>query len=242
MPKLDTLKFIYVDPKVPIKPKEKKDKEEIKKIFLKVNCSVSSNQIAKPTKPFELSFVMPLLNIKDSLITLTNLKDSSIIKDIKLEKDSLNPRLYRFKYLWTPDIPYKFEVLPGAFTSLDGIKNDTLIVKFKGANPESFGALNITLLNVKNIAIVELLDDKRVQVIERRLAKSDEKICFNFVDPGKYTLRFIDDSNENGEWDTGWYLRGIQPEKVFNYDEGKAKGVLNIRANWENEITFDFAK
>lgn len=242
IPKLDTLKFIYVDKEVPVKRKSNKEKEDVKKNYLKVNVSVSANQITKPTKPFEISFPIPLLRLNDSLISLINLKDSSKVKGIRLEKDTLNPRLYRFKYSWVPDIPYRFEVQPGAFTSLDGLNNDTLKVTFKGANPENFGTLNITLHNVQKSGIIELLDDKRAQVIERKIAKTDEKVTFSFVDPGKYTLRFIDDLNGNGVWDTGWYLKGIQPEKVYNYDEGKTKGVLNIRANWENEITFDFAK
>jgi hypothetical protein len=79
-------------------------------------------------------------------------------------------------------------------------------------------------------------------LIEYKIAKPDEKITFSFITPGKYTLRFIEDSNNNGVWDTGWYQKGLQPETVYYYDEGKTKVKLNIRANWENDITIDFAK
>jgi hypothetical protein len=44
----------------------------------------------------------------------------------------------------------------------------------------------------------------------------------------------------NGKWDTGWYLKKRQPERVFQFDDLKTKGFITIRANWENEISFDF--
>ncbi len=241
-PKLDTLRFIYVDKESPRKRRGDKDKDEAKVIYLKAKCSFITSQIVKPTIPFEITLPTPLKTIDENCISITNLTDSSTIGEIKLVKDSLNPRLYRYNSTWASDVYYKLVVLPGAFTSIDGLVNDTLKVTYKGANPENFGVLNITLLNVKQTVIVELLNDKRTQVFEQKIVQPGEKAIINFIAPGKYTLRFIEDSNHNGKWDTGWYLKGIQPEKVFNYVEGKTKGVLNIRANWENEITFDFAK
>lgn len=242
-PKLDTLKLVFTDSELSRKRKErKKDKEPEKKISLTVNTSIKNNQVAKPANPFELRFPMPLKKIDEKLITLINLKDSSKIEDLKFVKDTLSPRLYRYFHPWESEVNYKFLALPGAFTSLDGIQNDSIRVKFKGANPENFGLLNITLLNVKKAAIVELLDEKRTKVLDYRLAKPGEKVILDYIDPGKYTLRFIEDSNGNGKWDTGWYLKKLQPEKVFYYEAGKTKGVLNVRENWENEIIFDFAK
>lgn len=57
--------------------------------------------------------------------------------------------------------------------------------------------------------------------------------AFNYAQiiPGKYKLRVIEDANQNGKWDTGKYIKNIQPEKVIVYT-----GTLNIRSNWEQEI------
>lgn len=241
-PQLDTLRFIYVEKEEFRKSKESKEKEAEKKVYLKGYCSINNAQAVKPTLPFEIKFPIPLKKIDESLIILTNIEDSTKVSGFKPVIDSLTPRLYRFNSTWAPDVFYDFKALPGAFTSLDGVENDTIKVRFKGANPENFGVLIITLLNVNKAVIVELLDEKRTRVFEHKIVQPAEKAIINFINPGKYTLRFIEDSNANGVWDTGWYLKGVQPEKVFNYDEGKTKGVLNIRANWENEITFDFAK
>lgn len=239
-PKLDTLKLIYTDAE-PIR-KRKGDKDAPKKIFLRINSNIKNTQTVSPTAPLELLSPSPLKRINDTLISIVNLKDSSIIKGIKLIKDTLNPRIYRINYSWASGIGYKFLALPGAFTSLYNTSNDTMKIRFNGANPENFGVLNITLLNIKKAVVVELLNEKKDQVIASKVAHIGENVSFAFINPGKYTLRFIEDLNDNGKWDTGWYLKGIQPEKVFYYDEGKTKGVMNIRANWENEIKFDFGK
>lgn len=240
-PQLDTLRFAFKEEEKRVTRKRKDDKtEEVKKVYLKVGCSIKNTQIVKPTKSSEFIFPLPLKHFNEDSILITNLKDSSRQAGIKLFKDSINPRIYRFNYKWTPDIIYKLEALPGAFIAIDGTENDSLEIKFKGANPEGFGILNITLMNVKKLAIVELLNEKKSQVIDRKVVKPNEKISFTFVDPGKYTLRFIEDLNMNGVWDTGWYLKGIQPEKLYYFDDIKTKGIINIRANWENDITFDF--
>lgn len=239
-PKLDTIILAYSDIEAP-KTRRGDKKDAAKKVYLSVKSNLRNEQVISPTTPIELLFPAPLKKLTDSLISIKRDKDSSIISGIKLLKDSLNPRLYRLNYSWDSDVNYKVVALPGAFTSLYNITNDTLKLKFKGANPENFGVISINLLNAKKTVIVELLDDKKTNVINRKIAQDGEKVSFNFVTPGRYTLRFIDDLNNNGKWDTGWYLKGIQPEKVYHFDDIKTKGILNIRANWENEITFDFA-
>jgi hypothetical protein len=240
-PQIDTLKFIYTDPEKEVSRKRKSDRDkETKKTYLKVNSSIRNTQVVKPSKALALAFPMPINGFDEGLVTITNLKDSLKLEGIKWLRDTLNPRLYTYSNAWNPDEQYKFEALPGAFTSLDGVQNDTITFKFIGANPDNFGVLNITLLNIKKTAIVELLNEKKSQVLERFVVNPDQKLSIKFIDPGKYTLRFIDDLNMNRMWDTGWYINGFQPERVFYYDEGKTKGLINIRANWENEITFDF--
>lgn len=241
-PELDTVKFVFKDKEEPKRRKSDKEKEPIKKEYLKSSCSIRNEQIVTPTTSLTISFSEPPIGINYSNISILNLEDSTTLSNIKFTKDSLNPRIYSYNYPWKTDISYKLTILPTAFKSIGGIVNDTIMLKFKGANLENYGVLNITLKNVKRGAIIELLTEKKDKVIERLTAKQGEKVTFNYITPGKYSIRFIEDLNENGIWDTGWYLKGLQPERVFIYTEGKTKGVLNIRANWENEIQFDFDK
>ena len=56
---------------------------------------------------------------------------------------------------------------------------------------------------------------------------------------GEYTLKLLLDKNKNGQWDTGAYYgkKKQQPEIVTIFTTP-----LNIRANWDNEITLTLNK
>ena len=46
--------------------------------------------------------------------------------------------------------------------------------------------------------------------------------------------RVIFDSNKNRKWDTGNFLKKIQPEKISYYPS-----LIELRANWEKIETFN---
>ncbi|HNV52324.1 MAG TPA: hypothetical protein PKM28_05510, partial [Tenuifilaceae bacterium] len=142
---------------------------------------------------------------------------------------------------WKPLVSYKMLVLPGTFEDYSAHQNDTLRFQFKGADPEDFGTLIIKPNGVNNGVIVEVLNDKG-KVVTSKSSIGNKTITFTFVQPGKYRLRFIEDLNQNGVWDSGNYLKRVQPERVFEFTEGKYKGEINIRANWENEISYTIPK
>jgi len=74
---------------------------------------------------------------------------------------------------------------------------------------------------------VQLTDEKGKLYREIYLSEATA-IDFNTLEPGNYLIRIIFDSNANGRWDTGNYLKKIQPERVIYYP-----GVIEMRANWE---------
>jgi hypothetical protein len=57
---------------------------------------------------------------------------------------------------------------------------------------------------------------------------------FELITPGKYIFRMIKDANGNKKWDTGNYLKKVQPEDVYysNFE-------LDVRANWDFNETFN---
>ena len=55
-----------------------------------------------------------------------------------------------------------------------------------------------------------------------------------YLPPGEYQIRIIKDSNGNGRWDTGNYLKKIQPEEVQYLI-----APINVRANWELNETIE---
>lgn len=242
----DTLKLRFT-PKAQTSDEGKKglfglggnDDEVKKKETLKIGTSVKKNGDAIIGRPFDFDFPIPLASVNKDFITLKDITDSTIIESYTLLEDSLKPRLYHLNHNWETDKKYGIEILPGAFVGLDGLENDTISFGFKGANPENYGIIILSIKGTNKPVIAQLYDGSKKLVAQQR-GMANEKITFTFLNPGKYKLKVIEDTNNNGIWDTGWYLKGIQPERVVFFSDPKTKGEINIRANWENEISVTF--
>ena len=65
----------------------------------------------------------------------------------------------------------------------------------------------------------------------RELILNDsQRIAFEYLDPGSYQVKVIYDKNNNLRWDTGDYIKKLQPEKVDYFP-----AEITIRANWDIE-------
>jgi hypothetical protein len=163
------------------------------------------------------------------------------------EKDTMTPE-FRFTdsihrnlsviNKWKEDASYKLVVLPGALTDIFGNPNDTLEQTFKTTKTENYGNIEIKLsTGIQNCSyLVQLLNDKDALIAQQSTIESST-LLFKFVPPGTYKVRVICDANNNGEWDTGSYLKKTQPEKVFYYPS-----TLSVRANWDQQIEWSISK
>ena len=87
--------------------------------------------------------------------------------------------------------------------------------------------------NIKYPIIVQLTNEKGD--LQREIyANQPQTYTFNNLNPGKYMARVIFDSNKNRKWDTGNFLKKIQPEKISYYPN-----LIELRANWEKIETFN---
>jgi len=87
------------------------------------------------------------------------------------------------------------------------------------------GDLTLTLSgDVSYPVIVELVDSKDKKIREL-YAENPQQFEFNRLTPGDYSFRVIFDQNKNRKWDTGSYLKKIQPEVVKYYPD-----FVNVRA------------
>ena len=80
--------------------------------------------------------------------------------------------------------------------------------------------------------LVQLTDEKG-ETKQEIYAKEPKIFEFSNIEPSNYRVRVIFDANGNGQWDTGNYLKRIQPERVSYYPD-----LIEVRANWELEQTF----
>lgn len=180
---------------------------------------------------FKISGTTPLLNFDDSKVTLMD-KDSTAVS-FKTVFDTLN-NAYTLQFDKTEDNSYRIEILPEAFEDFFGDKSkDTINFGLKTRKASAFGDARFTLINATYPLIIQLTD-KKGEVKEERFAKEEGTVDFLNLDSGMYSIRIIHDENGNQKFDTGNYLKKIQPEKVSHFQE------IEIRADWGITETLTF--
>ncbi len=138
-----------------------------------------------------------------------------------------------FDFAIEPNQKYSFEIMPGAITDFFGIQNDTLNYRFSTGSFADYGNLRVNVGgDVVYPLIVQLTNDDG-ETQREIIAPESQIFEFNNLDPAQYRIRVIFDANGNGKWDTGNYLKKIQPERVSYYPD-----MIDVRANWELEQTF----
>ncbi|MCP4977197.1 MAG: Ig-like domain-containing protein [Maribacter sp.] len=191
----------------------------------------SQNRTLSFTEPFNIEANTPLVHIDSTKIGLMN-KDS-IAVDFTVKLDSIGNKA-DFEFNIEPNENFQLELLPGAITDFFGNENDTLIIRLGTKSFADYGNLRMTITTAMgNYPLIIQLTDEKGETKQEIYAKEPQAIEFNNIDPSKYRIRVIFDTNGNGQWDTGNYLKRIQPERVTYYPD-----VIEMRANWEKNETF----
>lgn len=131
---------------------------------------------------------------------------------------------------------FTFNFYPGAVTDFFGVQNDSLSYSFSTGSYADYGNLRISLSGAVKFPMIVQLTNEQGETQREAISEIPSPIEFNNLDPGKYIIRVIFDDNANGIWDTGNYLKKVQPEKVSYYPD-----VIEVRANWELEQSFIIA-
>ena len=135
---------------------------------------------------------------------------------------------------------YSLQFLPETLKDIYNIKNDTLNYKFTTKDIEEYGRITLTVDNqtLEN-AVIELVEESDInKIIERVfISETSKTIVFDALEPKKYRIRAIIDTNKNFKWDTGNYLEKIQPEKIIYYNT-----ILELRANYYLNETLTLEK
>jgi len=110
-----------------------------------------------------------------------------------------------------------------------GQTHDTLKYFVKTRPISDYGNIFLQILrDDKSPFILELVD------LESKLIRRYDEVNdldyyeFKYLLPGNYLFRFIRDKNGNKRWDTGNYLKKIQPEMVYYSTD-----TIDLRANWD---------
>ena len=184
-------------------------------------------------KPITFSLNSPIETFRPEQFSLMRLVDTlEVNENFTLGQDSSS--MYRMIMGFTPEelTDYKIQILDNAITDIYGETNDTTVLSFKTQAEDYYGVLSVHINNVHEQVIVQLLNEEE-KILKQDFIESDQTIRYPYLTPKKYLLKAIIDRNGNGKWDTGNYLKKIQPERVIYF-----KSELNVRANWEIEMSW----
>ena len=195
---------------------------------------------------FTIEFTYPLVESAFDSLTFRylNPRQQESIGTYKVEQDSLNLR----KYVVTPNeklqpgYEYFLKVPHRKFKDINGFYNDSSEVKVVLPNDDKLSTMILTLTNVDNKYIIDLLNEKRDKVLRSYVIDDDQSLPFPYLKAGKYSIRITEDLNRNGIVDTGILLEHRQPEKVRFYKLQDGTFLIDIPEMMEIEQTIDVAE
>jgi uncharacterized protein (DUF2141 family) len=197
-----------------------------------LSISAKTANVLKLKETFKLSSNIPLKNITDSLITIRDI-DSLIVPFTSSINDNLDQIDIEFEV--SPSDNYRVFILPKAINDIRGVSNDTLQYNFVSQSLEDYGNVYLDVIrNSTSKFILQMIDSNGDVIREFKNVNQDTTYNFDYIRPGKYTFRLIEDTNNNDIWDTGNYLKKIKPESVYYF-----LNELEVRANWDLNETFN---
>jgi len=205
-------------------------------LALRAKNNVTNKSSYDYFKPVTIEFSNPIASFDFSKVIIIENKDT-IKPLIDFNYAVAGPgdsilRKFTINNTWKEGTNYSIRVLPAAFRDVFNLPNDTVKIDFKTAEQKDYGNVVFKITTEKKYEnlLVQLVNNDDVVMAENPLQK-DGTVSFNFIRPSTYKVKLIVDSNNNGKWDTGNYLKNIQPEKVF-YDPT----AFEIKANWDIEL------
>lgn len=190
----------------------------------------------KPATPLILTFNQPIGSIDLSKVTL--LEDSIAKKVISINKLPNSSRRYQVNYSWVVKKRYSLGFADGAIKDFTNFPNKALKLDFELDEIENYGNLSLKVEktdSTKNY-IVQLLTDKNI-LYKETVIKENTSITYPNIPTGKFLVKVIEDTNNNGVFDTGNVKLKLQPEKSWFFDKE-----IITRANWDRDEVLKIPK
>ena len=134
---------------------------------------------------------------------------------------------------WEPGQKYRFVMDTAAVVSVLEHESKSVRQEFHVRAVEEYGSIFIHVISPDTGVVVQLLS-KNDKVEAQQRTDKDGNADFFFMKPGEYYMRCYVDANGNGQWDTGDYASGLQPERVYYF--GKP---LPLKARWDLRQDWD---
>ncbi len=106
----------------------------------------------------------------------------------------------------------RFIAPKGTFFGVQGDTAQAIKTTHGIKDPENYGSIGGKITTTEKFFVVQLLDEN-YKIIAQQRNQADYK--FTYLNAGKYIVRVIIDSNNNGQWDQGSFEQKLLPEPIF---------------------------
>ncbi|QHI37998.1 hypothetical protein IMCC3317_33810 [Kordia antarctica] len=197
--------------------------KELERDSMKISVNYRGN--IPPNRDFKITANTPIVAVDDATISIQN-KDSIPVKfTSKFNKKDNSLDLFFEK---KESQRYNITMLPKTITDFYGEVNDTLKYALTTKANKDYGNIQLTYNGTEFPVIIQIVNEKLELIAEEYVTEAKPFYNFPFIDPQNVYFRVIFDTNKNGKWDTGNYLKKIQPEVIKYFPKR-----VEIRANWD---------
>lgn len=179
---------------------------------------------------FQISATTPITKIDATKIEIRD--NDSVVVPFNAVLEKLTS-VINFKFDKKESQKFTINILPHAFTDFFSATNDTLTYRTNTKALSAYGNIKVTLNNIPNTPLIVQLITTKGEVKYEKFGIGITVFDFVNVDPSTYNLRVVFDANNNKGYDTGNYLKKLQPERIAYHPEA-----IEIRANWDVEEQF----
>lgn len=222
---------------------------------------VYANKEFVPKNDMIFEFEFPIKNIDRQQIKLQKfpkvMKKGKVVEGEKgepievkysFEQDTINELRYVLKAKWEEEVDYKLFIPSKVFENIAFQSNDTLSSEFTVMPQSKYGTITVstkadsTYEGCYMIQLIQKESDKHKIIGDMFVPNVTKKYDFNYLDPGKFRVRVIQDINCNKEWDTGDMIKRVKPEKTRVFVDKYGKSDVISKQNWVVEIDVDYNK
>ena len=170
---------------------------------------------------YQLNFKVPIIyeGFKEMSLRIVNPKQQEEMGTFKVIPDSTNVLKYTImpNVKLMPGFEYFLKMPYHTFRDINGFYNDSTEVKVSLPSDEKLSTLTLHLTGVDGKYIVDLMDERKTNVVRNYIINKDSDLVFPYLSAAKYCIRITEDKNDNNLVDTGDLLAHKQPEQAKFY-------------------------
>lgn len=176
-----------------------------------VSANSGTRTTLGPTDTFEIKFNYPIEEFSKTSINLIDTSKKSV--KYFIEKDKKDPRKLKIKTNWLEGQKYDIVFNKSSISSFLQNQIDSTNYSFIVSNSKSLGEIIFELdslnENYNYLVILTQGQNEKIKIVEK---KTREKLSFQSLSSGQYSVKIYEDKNDNKLWDPGNYDKKEQSE------------------------------